>query len=445
MGIVLGLALLGVVVAVYFADACSGVDWEFLQTKHYWSAENWYYGGYAGQYFETPRGYRAVISEGVCNYTNIAALAETVPAAQARHPVQGFPGTERLATPFLLSILFHLPGETADVWRAFWQANVLLWILSVILAYRVAALYFADDFSPWFAAILVGLYPALTLTFNGIKQQSLGTVYLLLGIYLFEGRLRKKGPLFAAAALTALLFLGQFADGGWCFLAVFLFVRALWLPGRERGTTLLGLCAAVLLSVGWFAWLGHAYHLPSAFRSLGFSPLGMARESAQWLLAWCAGRDVSELKFLNFPGFVFFTSFWPLICRSFLLVHGPLVAIAIAGLFLDPRSRMFALLAVPLLLVGEIGFVACGWVFSYGYVAFPAGLMVILAASAVLGSLAERRSVWPRLTALALAGCACWCLLDLKKQAGIYFGGDPAAYTRHVEVRFGDDDGRALY
>jgi hypothetical protein len=445
MGIVLGLALLGVVLAVYFADARSGVDWEFLQTKHYWSAEDWYYGGYAGQYFETPHGYRAVISEGVCNYTNIPALEETAPAAQARHPVQGFPGTERLATPFLLSILFHLPGETADIWRAFWQANVLLWILSVILAYRVAALYFTDDCSPWFAAILVALYPALTLTFNAIKQQSLGTVYLLLGIYLFEGRLRPRGPLASAAALTALLFLGQFADGGWCFLAAFLFLRALWLPGRERWTTLLGLGAALLLSMGGSAWLGRAYHLPSALRSLGFNPLGMGRESAQWLSAWFAGRDVSGLRFLNFPGHVFFASVWPLICRSFLLVHGPLVAIAIAGLFLDPRSRMFAVLTVPMLLVGEIGIIASGWVFNYGYLSFPAGIMVILAASAVLGSLAERRSAWPRLTAMALAGCACWCLLDLKKQAGIYFGGDPAAYTRRIEVRFGDDDGRATY
>lgn len=193
-GIVLCFALLAVLAGVYFRCARSGIDWEFLQTKHYWSADQWYYGGYAGQYFQTPDGFRAPITEGLTNYTNLFALTETVGAAQARHPVQGFPGTERLATPFLLSLWLRLPGETADVWHAFWQLNVLLWMVSVVLAYRAAALFFGDDASPWFAAILMALYPALTVTFGAIKQQSLGSIYLLLGMVLYEGPLRGRAP-----------------------------------------------------------------------------------------------------------------------------------------------------------------------------------------------------------------------------------------------------------
>jgi hypothetical protein len=444
-GAVLCLVLLAVVAGVYIRYARSGIDWEFLQTKHYWAADQWYYGGYAGQYFETPQGYRALITEGLTNYTNLFALGETVGPGQALHPVQGFPGTERLATPLLLSVWLRLPGETADVWHAFWQLNVLLWVVSVVLAYRAAALYFDDEASPWFAAILMALYPALTVTFGAIKQQSLGSVYLLLGIVIFEGPLRARGRLAAVAALAAYFFLGQFADGGWCFLAAFLVLRSLWLPGAERWRSLAGIFAALALSLAWFSWLGHAYHLPSAARSRGFSLTVMGKESVLWLLAWISGKDVGGLWFFNYPGTDFFTTLWPLLCRGFLLVHGPLLVLAVAGLVLDRRSRMFTFLIVPMLLVGQMGVVASGWVYHYGYLSFPAGVMALLAASSVLGSLVGRPSLTSRVVAVALATCACWCFVDLKRQAGIYYGGDPSAFTRQVEVHFGDDHGSATY
>lgn len=214
------IGLLGVVLGVFLAYARPGVDWEILQTKHYWSADTWYYGGYAAQYVATPGGYRAIIAEGLCNYANMLALQEKLPAGKARHPVQGFPGTERLATPFLVYALLHAPGEASAPWAAFWQANVLLWLLSILLAHRVAALFFADGCSPWFAAALVALYPALTLTFGAVKQQPLGTIYMLFGIYLFEGHLRAAA--FPLTLTAARLSLG--ASGGSAFRQ----------PGAER-------------------------------------------------------------------------------------------------------------------------------------------------------------------------------------------------------------------
>ncbi len=432
-------------VGVFLADARSGVDWEFLQTKHYWSADTWYYGGYAGQYFETPQGYRAFISEGLSNYTNIAGLQERVGPGNARHPIQGFPGTERLASPFLLSVLLHLPGTGGNVWGVFWLADVLLWILSVFLAYKVAARFFPDSAAALFAAILVALYPTLTLTFNAIKQQPLGTTYLLLGIYLFETRLRGQGALFGFVVLTALLFFGQFAGGGWSFLAAYLFLRAFWLSGRERWMTMLRVVAAVGLSGLWFASLRHVYHLPSAFQATGFSPSRVVGESTRWLGSFASGAGVSGENFLNFPGFTFFTDFWPLICRAFLTINAPVVLVAVVGLFIEPRTRMFTFLAIPLFIVGHTGMIAIGWVFHYGYLSFPAALMLIFATSGVLGSLVERPALLPRVAALAVGAYACWCFADLKKQAGLYFGGDPGSYVRRIEVHFGDEDGRATY
>lgn len=445
MRLVLGIALAAVMVGVFLADARSGVDWEYLQTKHYWSADGWYYGGYAGQYFETPQGYRAFISEGLSNYTNIAGLQERVPPGSARHPIQGFPGTERLATPFLLSILLHFSGSAGNAWRVFWQANVLLWILSVFLAFKVADLFFPDTGAPFFAAMLVALYPALTLTFNAIKQQPLGTTYLLLGVYLFEARLKGRGAAFSLLVLTALLFLGQFADGGWWFLAAFLLLRAFWLSGRERWMTPLCVVAALGISGLWFAWLSHAYHLPSALHARRFNPGGMLAESSRWLGSLVSGAGVGDSSFLNYPGFTFFTDFWPLVCRAFLTINAPLAVMAVIGLFLEPRTRMFTFLTVPMLLVGQAGMTATGWVFHYGYLSFPAAVMLILAASGVLGSLLQRPAILPRVAALAVSAYACWCFGDLKKQAGLYFGGDPSAYQRRIEVHFGDEDRTATY
>jgi len=442
---ILVIALLGTILAVFLSYARSGVDWEILQTKHYWSAETWYYGGYASQFVATPQGYRTLISEGLCNYSNMLALREKLPAESARHPVQGFPGTERLATPFLVYALMHLPGEATNAWRVFWQANVLLWLLSVFLAHRVAAIFFRDGCAPWFAAIFVALYPALTLTFNAIKQQTLGTTFLLLGIYLFEGGLNKASFPLKLVALTALMFFGQFADGGWVFLAAFIFLRAWWMPGREKWETAICLGAAVGLSELWLAWLGGAYHLPSVTHALRFSFAGMFGDSGRWLAAWATGADLSKQSFLNFPGVTFFSVYWPLICTGFLSIHAPLLAVAAAGLFLEPRSRMFTFLSAPMLFVGHSGTIVAGWLFYYGYLSFPAATMLILSAAGVLGNLASRRAVPPRLAALGVAALACWGFTDLKRQAGIYYGEGPEYYRLNVEVHYGNESGHVDY
>jgi len=433
------IGLLCAVAGVFLEYARSDIDWEILQTKHYWSADRWYYGGYASQFVATPKGYRTLIAEGLCNYTNMLALREKLPAGEARHPVQGFPGTERLASPFLAYALLHLPGETAESWNVFWQANVLLWLLSIFLAHRVAALFFADRCAPWFAAILVALYPALTLTFNATKQQTLGTTYLLLGIYIFEGRLGRAGPVLRTAALTALMFFGQFADGGWWFLAAFIFFRAWWMPGREKWTTIICLGAAAALSELWLARLGALYHLPSVTHALGFSYIRVLGESWRWLGAWARGADVSQLYFLNFPGATFFSVLWPEICRGFLSIHGTLLLVAVAGLFLEPRSRIFTCLAVPMLFAEHSGMIIAGWLFYYGYLSFPAAMMLIFAASGVLGNLAGRRTVLPRAAALAIVAFACWNFTGLKRQAGIYYGEGPDYYQRNIQVHYGNE------
>ena len=218
--------LLAIIFAVFVRCAVPETDWEILATKHYWSATDWYYGGFGWQISETPRGYRTVQKEGLGNYWNIFALQETLSAKQAQYRVQGYPGTERLDVSFLVYGLLHLTGVSVNIWSVFWLMNVLLWLATILLAYRIAALFYPDSYAPWFSAMLVAMYPVLTLTFNGIKLQPLGSTYLLLGIYIFERHLSTVGLLLRAVGLTALVFLGMFANGGWVLLVAFIFFRA---------------------------------------------------------------------------------------------------------------------------------------------------------------------------------------------------------------------------
>ncbi len=433
------MGLFAALLGVFLADACPGTDWEMIQTKHYWFPATSYYGGYAAQFVATPRGYRAINTEGLCNYTNLAALSETLPASRAAHPIQGFPGTERVATSFLLSLLMHVPGAAADPWRVFWACNVLLWLASVLLAHRIASMAFGDRYSPLFAAILMATYPALTLTFSAVKQQPLGTTFLLAGIYLFERLLPRSGLAARTAVLASALFMGQFADGGWFFLTVYVLLRSLWMTGAGMGRSLLGLLCAFAVSRACFGVLVHLYHLPSVASALGISFGGILRESAAWVRTWLSGGDVGSLWFLNYPGYDFFTGFWVLVSRCFVMLHAPLMVLAVAGLFLEPRTRMFTFLAVPMFAVGQSGMVLAGWIHNYGYLAFPAAAMLILAAAGVLGGLCARARLLPSVIAVGATALACVFFSGEKRQAGLYYGGDPEAFTRRVEVHYSDD------
>jgi hypothetical protein len=360
---VLAVAIFG----IFFAYAASDVDWESLQTKHYWSARKWYYGGYASQLVETRNGYRAPQKEGLTNYSNIKVFQEIVPAEKATNHAEGFPAAERLIVPFTFYLVQHFTGNAMDIWIVFWAMNVTLWLLAIFFAYRVAKIYFPDQFAPWFAAILIVAYPALTLSFNAIKLQSLGTVYLLVGMYFFETHLRQARPLLRIFGLTSVIFIGLFSNGGWLFFTAFVFLRGWWLPRRAKWANIGCLGLAVLVAKSWLGGLEHLYHLPSVTQSLGFSFGAMFVETWAWLRALIGGRSVSGLKFLNYRGFTLFTGYWPLICRGFLEVNAPLVLVALAGLWFRVRSLMFICLALLLFLAGHSGTMLAGWVFHYGY------------------------------------------------------------------------------
>ncbi len=438
-------ALLAIIFGVFWFYAVPDTDWEMLSTKHYWSAEKWYYGGFAWQISETPTGYRTLQKEGLCDYFNLYPLQETGPVGKSRYQIQGYPSTERLGVPFLLYLLSHLIGAAISVWSGFWLVSVLLWLLTIFLAYRIARLFYGDCYAPWFSALLVAAYPALTLTFNGIKLQPLGTTYLLLGIYIFERHLSSAKVPLKLIGLTVLAFWGMFANGGWFFLAAFIFSRAWWLHRASRWGTLTCLIAAVVLARMWLAGLAKAYHLPSVEEQLGFSFHRMSAESGRWLNAWWSHRDIDQLKFANFRGATFFTGFLPLIGKSFLIVHAPLLFLALLGVWVEIRSRLFIFLVIPMLLAGHSGHIMGSYIYHYGYMSFPAGMMTIFAASGTLNWLISRKTFLPRIVALAACLFIGYTFTDIKKQVGLYYGGNPDSYQRKLYIYYGNEASHLSY
>jgi hypothetical protein len=439
MMLYLRIAFAAAIIGVFLADALFGVDWEVLSTKHYWDAGIWYYGGYARSYVSTPRGNRNVQREGLTNYSNLFALQETLPPAASQHHVQGFPGTERLLPTFLLYLLIHLTGKTVGVLTLFWISNVLLWLACIFLTQRLASYYFADDYSPWIAGTLVAFYPALTLTFSAIKQQPLGTVFFLAGVLIYEKRLRRASLPVATTAIAALILLGLFANGGGVFLAAYIFFSILWERGRPKAWPLITLGVASVIAKLWFGLLNSGYHLPSVTETLHIDIPSLLAETKTWIAAWLTQNDISNLRFLGYPGTSFFTYFLSIIMHAFLTLHAPLLLIAMVGLFLAPKTRMLVLISIPLFFLGHGGTLLAGWRFHYGYLSFPAGMMIIFAASGTLGLFAQSGSLLLRSLVMVTIIAACLIFSDLKTQAGVYYGGFPERYQLKVIIRYPDD------
>jgi hypothetical protein len=440
VGIVLCVAGLVLVRFVVF-----GKDWELLATKHYFDAAGFYYGGYANEYVETRGGLRAIQSEALSNYHNLRPLAESAAPGAARERVRGFPGTERVLVPFLLSFLLRVNVFGQDVWVLFLVLNVVLWALAIVASSQLARVYFGAGLAPVCAALLAAVYPAFTLTFHSIKVQPIGTVYLLAGAWLYERRLRERAPLVQVLFLAPLFYIGQFAGGGWLFLAVFLVVRALFEDGGARWRALAVAVAAVILARVTFGFVAAVYDLPSVEKALSFSYLHVVVESGRWLRAFVTGQDVSSLSLLNYRGYVLFSAFLPHILSAFAGGHVALLVAAGIAAILEPRARLLLAAAAALFLAGHAGMMMSAWHFHYGYLSAPGGVMTLLAAAGGLARLAVSPRAGAAVFALLLTVTAVLTgLHSEKRQAHYYFDADPR-YLRDVLVCHAEERPCASY
>jgi hypothetical protein len=434
--VVLAIALVSTVLTCFWVFALSDKDWEVLTTKHYWSPNGFYYGGYASEFIETPNGYRTVQQEGLPNLKNVSALASTAPFEAGSPRVSGFPGTERLVVPFLVYLTRRLSAGFIGPLGAFRTVNVVLWLLAILMVYGIARRFYADPYAPFLAAIMTAAYPTFTLTFGGIKIAQVGTPFLLLGVYAYEAHLRTASLWRQVVGLTAMMTVGMFASGGWLFLACYLFLRQAWETGSRRWAAMGVVLVAVVGARLTLSHLTRTYELPSVAQYLGFSYARMLAESGAWLTAWWHSEDVSKQKLLNFEGHTLVQNFLPHVASSFAKGHAALLLLAGAACLRVKAARRFVVLAVPLFLLGHSGTAMTGWHWwHYGYLSAPAGIFLILAASGFLGDALARPGWRGRGLAVAAAvSVVLWGFSDQKSHAGLYYGGDIQNYRAHVIV-----------
>lgn len=422
----LGIAL-GLVLAMF---ALSGKDWEILGTKHYWSRGG-YYGGYATQLTPTAAGYRTLQSEGLANLVNVAPLTRRRAEGVIEH-ITGFPGTERLLVPFLAYLVLRVSDGHIELLDGFWWLNVAMWLVAVFAVHRLATIFFDDPRSPLIAALLTAVYPVFTLTFTGIKLQHIGTVFLIVGMFLYESRWQHIAKPWLLLQLTALFSLGLFAAGGWFWLAGYLILRQYW-RDKDRVWTIVIVIVAVALARLALASLTVRYRLPSAEAYLQFSYWRMLTDSMAWIAAWWRGEDIAALRLLNYPGNFLYVHFIPIITTAFAKGHTWLLLGAAVAAITCRRARMFLLLAPAMFVLGHSGMAITSWTWHYGYLSAPAGLMLILACSAQLGELSGQGTA-RRLAALVLLCAMIWQFSGEKAQAGLYWGGYSYTYGARVIV-----------
>jgi hypothetical protein len=439
--------LLGAAIAFsFYMYALGEKDWELLASKHYWG-RGFLYGGYANHIIELKNGYRTVHSEGLYgNVTNLVPLSFPERFSESSPRFTGFPGTERLLVPFMTYLVLRLTFGFMDVFTAFWIVNVTMWLLAVLMAYKLAAYFFGDEYSPLITAFITTMYPIFTLALHGVKVQAIGTVYLLAGIYLFEVYIRPRVIWLQAVYLTALLVLGMFASGGWAMLCVFIAVRTLWLRGKEPWLIVVVLVLSTAAARIFMNYLIASYKLPSVEEYLRFSYATMLSESFVWLNAWWDGQDVSQLRFLNLTGQTFFQSFIPTVWFAFLSGHFWVIVASAVSFIVCPRARMFVLLAIPLFVTGHMATLMTGWSqWHYGYLSAPAALMLFLALGGCFGQLLAVRR-WPlRAAALIALVLIVSGYTDRKRHAGLYWGGRPDTYDDRVIVYMEGRPGAFVY
>lgn len=426
-------AILVAILASACFNAYSATDWELLASKHYWSPHAWYYGGYAERLLSGNSGYRAIHLEAEHNLLNLEPLTETGPFPWPR-PVTGFPATERLLGPFAVSVVIRASGGAVDISDAFWLVNLSLWLLAIVMAYHLASMFFEDQWSPVFAALVCAAYPTFPLTVTSLKIQQFGTVYLLGGVFLYERYVIRCHAVLRFLCLLGLVWAGLFASGGWVFLTVYIAVRQVWRAEPGRWVNLCLFVAAVWVAQAGLSQLTREYQLPSVDQYLRIDYRSIIAESAGWVHAWWLGGDLREMKLLNYSGYGLFQGFLPVIWTGFYRGHAVLLVTAAAACVLLARARMLVATAVPMFFAGHAGTMLTGWQWHYGYLSAPAAVLLVLASSALFGHLASSPSRWRQSVAVAMLCVTLWSLADLKMHAGLYWGGDPQSYRAPVLV-----------
>jgi len=379
----------------------AGTDYEILCTKPYIYAGG-YYGGYSRHLIDEDGAYHLIQLEAITNYLNVRPMAQTEPSSPLI--TGGHATTDRMINPFLVACLIQLSFGSLSIDDGFFLLSVLLWLMTIVLVYRISLLFFNDKRAAFFSSLLTIALPVYTLTFQAFKVQQAGPTFMLLGIYLHEKYVFRTEIAITRVFLMGngirllnqfllmvmVFFLGFYFSGGNLFFLFYLFGRYVTTFSVKK------IPQIVFVGLTFVIALIAAHQVNALFEATFVSEkMGLGKilsETVQYVVSLVTFEDVSELRFLNYKGYYFFTTMFPHLLNGLVRENLPVLLCAGAGAVFFKKSRSLFLIAL-LLMGGHFGTFVYAWTWYYGYMSGGTILLLILTAGSALSSLSARNSI----------------------------------------------------
>jgi hypothetical protein len=385
----LSLALMLAAVMAWNLWSYLPIDWEFLSTKHYF--EKRYYGGYSRVVHIDDGQLVAFQLESFPCLVHIVSFLDP----QGRY-TQSYNIDRLFSCGFLPSLVARIGQGLLSLRASIQITNILLWLAAVILTYHIVRTWIDDQVAALAGAVITAGYPVYTLLFTSLKTQHAGATLFLGWLYIdrtiwsrlrWAERILLLGSTFTATWLAA---------GGAYFILAYLLVRCIYTAvsdklSRREQLYDLAIALGTFIVAGITIKLVMDYHqLKSSLSEYHFDRT--VYESAKMVWAAVRGVDSSGMRFLNFPGFSYFTDVLPTFIASFVRANPVIVAVPLIAVFFLRSLRFLWLLIPALFVIGHApAVIGGGWDWYYGYSSAPAAHTLIIATAISIGALFRQR------------------------------------------------------
>lgn len=378
-----------------------GVNWELLQTKHYF--EGSYYGGFTNTVYDDGNGLTTFQAESVpCLNLVDSFLSKTGGAQQYSQPTD----VDRIFTcGFVPSLVARLGFSKIRMTQSIEITNIIFWLGFVVLIALLVRLWFADGVTPLIGAAIAAGYPIHGLLTTSFKTQLAGADLLLAWVYIERTAYSRLGWMERGVVLVTAFTLTMLAAGAAYFIFAYMLLLAFYKALTEpegRLDALLDItvaCCAFAIGEVFIRVILRHYNTATSLQTYGLG--GMFMESLHTLWVSLSGGDITGMRFLNYPGYSYFTSILPWFLWLFFQSNPVICVVSLIGGLMSRAMRIVFLLFPVLFVLGHAPVVvAGGWTYYYGYSSAPAAYLLILATALCIGALSNRGA---RLTAVAIA------------------------------------------
>ena len=390
-----------IVINIYFF---SGVNYEMLSTKHYIEGAGGYYGGYGNIVVNNNEKYFPLHIEAESNYFNVYKFNEKTD--NISYHINHAAAVDRLFIPFLSAIIILLSFGKVTVVDAYFIINLILWISSIVLIYKISLIYFDDYKAAFLSSLLVISYPVFTLMMHSIKGQYFSSVFMLFGIYFYEKYYYKDNPYMNIKLIEKLFilvlffFIGFYCSGGNLFFLLYLIGRYSTSFGKINSINFIRIKNILVISVSFIISYLLAKYINSHsnppygfhFAAENYSLKQIIFDSFKFIKYSLSNADVSNLKFMNYSGYTFFTVMIPKLMKGLFYLNPLIVLIGILSIIFKPETRKYCYIAI-ILMGGHLGTFITSYIWYYGYMSAGTVLLLLIITGKFISDLGKKNKV----------------------------------------------------